>query len=527
MFDIFKRRNDKARSDHAPEREFGVNLVGYIRSEHGVGQACRHTAEALEKSGIAWSAYDWEVNNLSRKEDFSWDARISKRFPYRYTIFNINADQMPVAKEKLPKEAWDGYNIGVWYWELPEFPDEWLGVLKYVREIWAPTRFIADSIAMKANIPVIYMPPPIEMQPSANVTREFFGLPEKRFLFLTMFDSLSIQARKNPMAAINAFKKAFGPDDKAVGLVVKVGNAKFHAEEVAQLEKIRGDYGNIYFIKGTFSRKEVNSLLELSDAVLSLHRSEGLGLLCQEAMCLGKPVVATNWSGNVDFMNNDCACMVDYELRPIGVDFGPYKANQVWAEADVDQAAGFMRRLYSDEGYRRSISARAVDMMRRYSPEICGARMLKRLEFLESVRIKASGPLEIYPGGPEFADGFCQVEGKSVWTSGPKCEFRFDLPEKYEGVDLELAMTCWPLVDGKTILSQRAIVYVDGVNTSEMAISAPGEYRIAVPGSLVKSQSLSVEIAFPNATTPKSLGINEDNRTLALNISKVVLRDAK
>ena len=141
--------------------------------------------------------------------------------------------------------------------------------------------------------------------------------------------------------------------------------------------------------------------------------------------------------------------------------------------------------------------------------------------------VKASWPLEIYPGGPELADGFCQVEGKSVWTSGPKCEFRFDLPEKYEGVDLELAMTCWPLVDGKTILSQRAIVYVDGVNTSEMAISAPGEYRIAVPGSLVKSQSLSVEIAFPNATTPKSLGINEDNRTLALNISKVVLRDAK
>ncbi len=367
------------------KKPFGVNLIGYITSEHGVGEACRHVADALEASGMPWTAYDWEISNVSRKADMRWRDRCGDGFPYGVSLFHVNADQMPVVRQLLGADAWSGYRIGIWYWELEDFPDEWLGSFKLVDEIWAPTRFIADSLSMKAPCPVIYMPPPLTLDDPGECSRDRFGLPDDRFLFLTMYDTQSVQSRKNPMAVIEAFKAAFRRNEPGVGLVVKINNARMTADEVERLEEIRREHENIYLLKETMDRVDVNRLLKVCDVTCSLHRSEGLGLVCQEAMFLGKPVIATNWSGNVDFMGNDCACMVDYRLIPLGRDLGYYKAYQRWAEADTECAARYMKRLFENAEWRNRIAANAKKMIREnYSPEICGGRMRKRLEFLNS-----------------------------------------------------------------------------------------------------------------------------------------------
>lgn len=359
----------------------GVNVIGYIKSEHGVGEACRLTANALETTSVDWDAYDFEINNPSRQTDHTYDAKIKRSITHNISIFNINADQLPVAKEHLPAAAWDGYRIGIWYWELTEFPEQWCGAFNLVDEIWAPTKFIRDNLMKKSTVPVIYMPPGIRRdEPKEMYNRNYFKLPENTFLYLNFFDAFSYTSRKNPSAAIKAFQMAFSPDDMSVGLVLKINNVSKDDESVKAIEKAISGYKNIYIIAKTMTREEINGLINVCDVSVSLHRSEGLGLLCEESMYFGKPVIATNWSGSTDFMTEDSACLVDYTMVPIGEYYGTNEPNQFWAEPDVLHASNYMVRLHEDKEYYEKISRNAKEYIRtNFSPEVCGQRMEKRI----------------------------------------------------------------------------------------------------------------------------------------------------
>lgn len=362
----------------------GVNLVGYICSEHGVGESARHVASALDKTGLQWCAYDFEVNNQSRKEDGTWKHKISDKIQYPILLMNINADQIPVAHKYFGDEIWNNsYKIGIWYWELSEFPERWHSSVKLVDEIWAPTRFIQDAVSMKSERPVIYMPLPMSLQYPESVSRKKFGLPEDAFLFLNMYDTLSIQSRKNPAATISAFQQAFQPDDYSVGLVIKLNNSTLTEKDLQTLYKLVGEYKNIYILPVILTRIEVSELILACDVSVSLHRSEGLGLLCQEAMYFGKPVIATNYSGNTDFMSNQEACMVDYKLVPVGQDFGPYEHWQKWADADVESAVNYMKNLYEDRTLCQIKGKCAQKRIQsEYSPRVCADKMEKRIQFI-------------------------------------------------------------------------------------------------------------------------------------------------
>lgn len=361
-----------------------VTLLGYIKSEHGLGESARHVASALDATGYTWNVYDFEVNNLSRKQDELLNDKITNTINSPLLIMNINADQTPVVKKHFEDEQWNKiYKIGIWYWELPVFPDKWISSFNMVNEVWAPTRFIQDAVSMKANCPVIYMPLPMELEVPSIVTRKKLGLPEDAFLFLNMYDTLSIQSRKNPIAVIEAFKKAFSPDDLSVGLVIKINNSNVIEKEYDYLKQITGQYQNIYILAKVLSRAEVSELIMMCDVAVSLHRSEGLGLLCQEAMYFGKPVIATNWSGNIDFMSDNEACMVRYKLVNVGKDTGPYEAWQEWADADVEHASEYMEELYADRDLCTQLGEKAHKRIaEEYSPDICGRRMKKRLEYI-------------------------------------------------------------------------------------------------------------------------------------------------
>lgn len=361
----------------------GVNLLGYMSSEHGVGEAVRLTANCLIDSNVMWTGIDFEVGNPSRKKDDTYKNKIEDYVKYNISILNVNADQFSVLKNNTPKELWDTYKIGIWYWELPEFPWRWMRAFMNVDEIWAPTKFIYDCLKKCAPCPVYHMPPGIYRKPVDQkvYTRAFYGLPENAFLFLNMFDVYSFSERKNPEAAVKAFQQAFSATDMSVGLVLKLNNSGYSDRDSEKLKKLIKDYKNIYIIAETLSREAVNGLLVACDVAVSLHRSEGLGLLCEEAMFYGKPVIATAWSGNMDFMTSDSACLVEYKIINVGKDIGVYEAWQEWADPDVEQAAEYMKNLASDNDYYQTVSNSAREYIRAsFSPKICGSRMKERLD---------------------------------------------------------------------------------------------------------------------------------------------------
>jgi glycosyltransferase involved in cell wall biosynthesis len=201
------------------------------------------------------------------------------------------------------------------------------------------------------------MPYPICVPTDENRDRAFFTLPQDKFLFLCAYDSQSTNARKNPWGAIHAYKRAFPVEPDDCGLIMKVHRAE--RDELLQLREALGAHRNVCFIDGALTKVEMNSLIGCADAYVSLHRAEGFGLICAEAMLLGKPVIATNWSANTEFMNVDVACMVDCTFVTSDRDSGSYKKGSRWAAPDVEQAAAYMRRLYEDTAYRNAISQRA------------------------------------------------------------------------------------------------------------------------------------------------------------------------
>ena len=366
----------------------GVNLIGYIRSEHGLGEAARLTAKCMEASGINWVAYDFEIGNSSKKNDNTYKEKIKDYIKYDISIININADQFPVLYRNMPSELWDTYKIGVWYWELPEFPDKYIGAFLGVDEIWAPSKFIADCLKKYAPCPVYHMPPGMDrlIVNTSIYSRDYFGLPENAFLFLNMFDVYSFTARKNPEASVKAFKSSFAPDDMSVGLVLKLNNSGYTDKVKKKLTELVKDYKNIYIIAQTLSREAINGLLNTCDVIVSLHRSEGVGFICEEAMFYGKPVIATGWSGNMDFMTSDCACLVGYEMCSVGEDVGPYEGWQLWADPSVEDAVMYMKKLYNDKAYYDRLSIAASRYIKEnFSSDVCGKRMKRRLSEIRNL----------------------------------------------------------------------------------------------------------------------------------------------
>jgi len=361
----------------------GFNIVGYIRSELGIGESARLCAEAAEAAEIPFGMVDFSTGCSSRANDDRWAHRITPDNPQPINLIHVNADQVPVVHAHLGQSFFDNhYNIGFWHWELPELPDEWLGSFGLLNEVWVPSRFVADAVSAKSPVPVVRMPHAIGFELPRGASRGQFKLPKKGFLFLTMYDMHSVQERKNPEAVIDAFHRAF-PDGAGAGLVVKVMNRTSDAEPFARLEQRLRDIPGLHLIAETLDRKAVYALESVCDCFVSLHRSEGFGLGLAESMYLGKPVIGTDWSANTDFMTRENSCPVRYELVRIAKDVGPYRAGQIWADPDVEHAAWYMKRLVEDREFYDRLGAAGQQTIRsEYSPAAIGQRYRRRLEIL-------------------------------------------------------------------------------------------------------------------------------------------------
>ena len=318
-----------------------VTVVGDLYSESGLGNVTRALIKTLD-GVVDYSVINLPMSVMSKQGDYQFGERETRQIRPGVTIFVGNPSILLSAFLKLnPLEILANKTIGVWFWELEQIPRDWAVAGRLVDEVWAQSAFVAKAFA-GARSRVVVMPFVVDALPAQGYDRPHFGIPDKSFVFLMTFDYLSHVARKNPLAVLRAFKAEFA-DDSSVLLVIKSVNKSRCADAAREVASIIGASSNVLTIDDYLDRYELLSLMQVADCYVSLHRSEGLGLGMAEAMALGTLVVATGYSGNMDFMSADNALLVDYTLKPVKSVEYPYASNNVWAEPLMASAQRQMR----------------------------------------------------------------------------------------------------------------------------------------------------------------------------------------
>ena len=363
-----------------PNSALGVNVVGHVTGEYGLGTAVRATLRSMAATDVAFSIKNIEVawhSNLNQ----TYVNFISAENPYPINLIHINPD--PGLYEWLGTDFFKGrYNIGYWAWELLQFPSAWEFAFDYFDEIWTLSNYCAESITKVTPIPVIKLPPSIDV-PKPTLNREALGLPKEKFIFLFMFDFHSTITRKNTVNLIKAFQQAFDQSNQDVLLVIKCSNGDHKPQQRAQVKAAAAEWPSIHFIEEHLRQEEVQSLLNSCNCYVSLHRAEGFGLTMAEAMFYGKPVIATGYSSNMEFMNVGNSFLVKYKLVPNDRVEGPYYRGAVWADPDIDHAASLMRYVFQNYDEAKLVGAKAArDMRTLLSPYAVGTKIRNRLEMI-------------------------------------------------------------------------------------------------------------------------------------------------
>jgi glycosyltransferase involved in cell wall biosynthesis len=370
-----------------------VNTFADARASTGLSESARRHVQALAATGANVTFTEFNSQAPYRSVQIPADIaqlRRGKEFDVDLWIVNVNEWQL------IPEHALDRYTIALWAWELPEPPPHALPHLPGIDELWVLSSFVSDSFRTVTDIPIVVVPSVVPQAPGVAADRARFGLPEDGLVVLFTFSASSSDARKNPWAAIEAFRRAFPPEERGTKahLVLKVNNLeRFPELDTALSAAVASVNGTL--LRREMSRDDMDTLLATCDVYTSLHRSEGFGMGMAEAMAMGKAVVATGFGGNIDFMPPGSAAVVGYDVRPIskhdhryGAEFGDwYTVGQLWAEPDIDQAAQWLRRLADSPRLRAAMGERAIQAIQDWSsPAAVGKVMTDRLDQLARER---------------------------------------------------------------------------------------------------------------------------------------------
>ena len=338
----------------------GIIVAGEIARASGLGESARIMLRALE----ALQVPTWPLHAALPVPGEALDPIAAPTAPSRSAalVLHVNAPVLGSALLRLPRRLPRGRRvIGYWAWELQSVPPSWWPARRLVHEVWVPSHFTAQAIEPLLPGRVRVVPHALALAPPlpARMERAAFGLPEEAVVVLVSFSLASAFERKNPMAAITAFRKAFGNRPDRI-LVLKVGHGGHYAQDMQHLREAADGAPNIHLETRMLTAAETHALTRMADIVLSLHRSEGFGLVPAEAMMLGRAVMATDWSATTEFLDEQCGVPVGYRLVPARDPRGISEADgAVWADADTDQAARALAAL-ADAPERRATLGEAA-----------------------------------------------------------------------------------------------------------------------------------------------------------------------
>jgi SAM-dependent methyltransferase/glycosyltransferase involved in cell wall biosynthesis len=361
----------------APTRP-GVNLVGFLQAGFGIGEATRLFAAALAADGIEHAAISVSHDELP---DVVQHSGSTSDPVFDTNLICVNVDWLDVVRRRLGDDfIRSRYSIGTWWWESNVLPERLVRQIPQFDELWVGSTFIADALRAYTDRPIRVFPLPIPVpEQHAPPDRAILGLPEG-FLFMFSFDFNSTVERKNPAGVIRAFCAAFEPDS-GPSLVVKSINGHRNVAELERLRALAADRDDIMVVDRFLPSDERDEWTRACDCYVSLHRCEGFGLTMAEAMALGKPVIATGYSANLDFMDASTALLVNFEPWVLASPSGPYPAGTQWADPDLEHAAGLMRAVAADPAHAHEVGQRARrHMLATRPPSVLADFVRTRLE---------------------------------------------------------------------------------------------------------------------------------------------------
>ena len=355
----------------------GVNLIGFLEGELGLGEIPRRLARALTHADIPFAAIPYR--RTASRQEHPVDFELSSEAPFDTNIVCLNADYLHAFLDDVGTAFFaNRYSIGVWAWETSVFSEGNLPGFRFLDEVWAVSTYVRRAVSAHSDIPVHVAPIPVEEPGAPRHTRADLGLPEG-FLFLFLFDFVSSD-RKNPGAVIDAFTRAFEPGEGAVLVLKSINGRERKPNLLEELVAAASRRPDIHVVDAYFSADEKEAAIAACDCYVSLHRSEGMGLTMAEAMAYGKPVIATGYSGNLDFMDDTNSYLVPYRLVPVPDDWWAYAPGAEWAEPDVDAAAAFMRQTYEHPEEAKALGERGrADILRTHSVERAAGFVADRL----------------------------------------------------------------------------------------------------------------------------------------------------
>lgn len=327
----------------------GVNVVGYHRQSLGIGSEARRLVRCLRAAGVPVSTIDAPGSSSTIIEEVPAS---DNKWRFETTISVVAGDQTQFVMSSLGADRFrKGPHLGMWYWELERINPVMREALRLLDGLVVGSDFVFRSLARDAVVPIFKLPPTLPANPPTLLSRQQLGLPEDRLIFLCTFDFFSVIARKNPMGVVNAFKLAFPQEGEAL-LLLKAQNGEFLPNDRESVTAMFDGRNDIRLWDEHVSDHIQSSLIGNADIVVSLHRSEGLGLHLLEAISLGIPIMATNYSAPIEFLNSDCAALVDWHYVPVASGNGVYPDGFVWAEPDLEHAAFLMREFATNAAQR-------------------------------------------------------------------------------------------------------------------------------------------------------------------------------
>ncbi|MFL9903775.1 glycosyltransferase family 4 protein [Paraburkholderia fungorum] len=365
---------------------FGVNIVGFPQGILGLAEDARMMGQALQLAAVPHAFINAPISGPA-KVDTSVIRLLTLEPKYRVSVFCLPPPEMVRLALEGGRKLIDSanYKVGAWPWELPQWPTAFGRVHQFVDEIWAQSRFVQTAFRKLGDTPVHHMPMAVDIPAPTQRVRGRFGLPEDDFLFYLMFDGNSWLTRKNPLAGVQAFQKAFDASVSGVGLVIKGMNIRESDPIWKRIRDIASRDPRIYIVSEKLSRQDTVNFMASLDSYISLHRSEGFGRVIAEAMLLGQPVIVTNFSGNVDYCDAETSFLVDGELVPLRAGDYLFHEGQYWCDPDVAQAVQQIQRVFEDVEARTRIAAAGQQRLRQdYSIDAVSRRYATRMAEIEA-----------------------------------------------------------------------------------------------------------------------------------------------